>query len=84
MPGVELPVVGTAGVAVVPEVVPKLTTTDAVPVLIRPTKLFSTFVLGLISRGVDADDGTVMRYVGPLGLKLGSISVPLFLRNYRL
>lgn len=37
MPGVEFPVVGTAGVAVVPEVVPKLTTTDALPVLIKLT-----------------------------------------------
>jgi hypothetical protein len=26
---------------------------------------------------VEADDGTVIRYVGPLGLKLGSIFVPL-------
>jgi len=37
MPGVELVLVGTAGVAVVPEVVPMLTTTDAVPVLIKLT-----------------------------------------------
>jgi hypothetical protein len=46
---------------VVPEVVPRLTTTDALPVLINATKLFSTLVLGTISRGVEADDGTVIR-----------------------
>jgi hypothetical protein len=60
-PGVDAPVLGTAGVLVVPEVVPRLTTTDALPVLINATKLFSTLVLGTISRGLEADDGTVIR-----------------------
>jgi hypothetical protein len=37
IPGVELPVVGTAGVAVLADVVPNVTTTDALPVFTRAT-----------------------------------------------
>ncbi len=37
MPGVDVPVVGTAGAAVSAAVLPRDTTTDAVPVLIRAT-----------------------------------------------
>ena len=37
MPGVDAPVLGTAAVGVVAASVPKVTTTDAVPVLISAT-----------------------------------------------